>query len=193
MNNLPRSSDSDCTSTCTSSTEALLSASLLHRAAKGKEGRWPGPTPGSGSFLGGQVTLDLATAAPPTPSLDNGQNQGEPSSGLLGRQWLYSPWPPIEGSHTHPNCHLAWNRLRQAWARPTMVVLTSVHALTMAHVTVPQCALSCSMWKNCCFIHSDWRNSRGDCDWSTWERLKNELSHKGWFNMCGQYLLSDQQ
>lgn len=50
--------------------------------------------PGSGSCVPGPVIPDLANLAPPTSCPDNGQSQGDLSSGLIGRQWLHSPPPP---------------------------------------------------------------------------------------------------
>lgn len=111
-----------------------------HRCRKVGGRGWPRQPPGSGSFLRGPLIPDLATVATPIQCCDNGQSQGETSTGLIGRQWLHSlpPAPfhwPLSGerrSHTLPNCHLASDRLRQARARPTMAVLTSVNAITKA-------------------------------------------------------------
>lgn len=100
VNNLPSSTNTDWESPCTSSTEALLFASLLPRAAKKKEGGKGGVTQASPwiRFLPPwpPVIPDLAAAAPPISCPDNGQSQAEPSSGLIGRQWLHSP-PPSTG------------------------------------------------------------------------------------------------
>ena len=159
-----------------------ITAAQSHR----KEGAWEGQDdPGSPldqvPASPGPVIPDLTVAAPPTSCSDNGQSQGEPSSGLIGRQWSHSP-PPLQASvrgigesHTRPNCHLAWDRLRQAWAGATMDVLTSVHVITKGpSYRATMLSLSFSPWKNC-FIHSARGEIEVDCDGSTWERsLSND-------------------
>lgn len=55
------------------------------------------------------------------------------NAGILLPPSLSGPGPEdgaAGGSHVHCKCHLAWDRLKQARAWPTMDVLTSVHAVT---------------------------------------------------------------